>query len=250
MMRGDCESVTHLFENNIFSRPMSGRKAKRKKIAEVNTFPNVFQCFEFKKPILQNNLNEEVSFKGKWSSDLFKNNHHLVLELACGKGDYTISLAKKYPERNFIGVDIKGPRIHDGAKRALQNNITNVAFTRFKIENILHFFEADEVTEIWITFPDPFSKDSHEKHRLTFKTFLEKYKLLLQPSGFVHLKTDDLDLARFSKQSVEEFGCKVLYYKEDIYAADLDFEDLSIQTFYERQHLAMGRTINYLRFGF
>jgi tRNA (guanine-N7-)-methyltransferase len=229
---------------------MSGRKAKRKKIAEVNTFPNVFQCFEFKKPILQNNQNEEVSYKGKWCNGFFGNNNALVLELACGKGDYTIALAKKYPTQNFVGVDIKGPRIHHGAKRALEDGINNVAFARLKIENILHFFGANEVTQIWITFPDPFPKDSHEKHRLTYKTFLEKYKQLLQPSGFIHLKTDDLDLARFSKQSVEEFGCKILYYKENIYATDLDFEDLNIQTFYEKQHLAKGRTINYLRFGF
>ncbi len=229
---------------------MSGRKAKRRKIAEVNTFPNVLQCFEFKKPVLQNHIGEEVQMKGEWRSSFFRNSNPLIVELACGKGDYTLALAAQHPNKNFIGVDIKGPRIHHGAKLALEQSITNVAFARFKIQNILHFFAGQEIDEIWITFPDPFPKDRHEIHRLTYCSFLEKYKQILKSEGIIHLKTDDLDLARYSKASVESFGAKVIYYKEDIYASPLAYDELNIKTFYERQHLAAGRTINYLRFGF
>lgn len=229
---------------------MSGRKDKKKKIAEIGTFSNVLQCFEFKQPILYNAANEVVDCKGKWSKEIFGNDNEIVVELACGKGDYTIALAKKYPDKNFIGVDIKGPRIHTGAKICLEENISNVRFARFKIENIQHFFAPKELSEIWITFPDPFPKDGHEKHRLTYKTFLEKYKPLLQENGVVNLKTDDLDFFRYSKESIELFGASIHYYKEDIYAAALDFDTLEIKTFYERQHLAAGRKINFLKFGY
>lgn len=228
---------------------MGGRKDKKKKIAEINNFCNVLQCFEFNNPVLHNCQNQIVPTKGKWS-EVFGNKQPITVELACGKGDYTIALARKYKERNFIGVDIKGPRIHTGAKICLNEGIENVRFARFKIENIQHFFADGEIAEIWITFPDPFPKDSHEKHRLTHQRFLEKYKPLLAANGIINFKTDDLNLFRYSKMSIENFGAKIIYYKEDIYSSPLDFEELAIKTFYERQHLAAGRSIHFMQFCF
>jgi len=225
-----------------------GRKNKRKKIAEINQMPNVYQCPDFGETHLYSAAGEKLDLKGKWGSDIFKNNNPITVELACGKGDYTIALAAKYPERNFIGVDIKGPRIHTGAKAALEAGLTNVAFARFKIESIFNFFAPTEVDEIWITFPDPFPRDRSEKHRLTYHTFLEKYKTVLKPGGMVNFKTDDLPLFHYTRDSINAFGCETLYYKENIYATPLDMEELAIKTYYEKQHIADGRTINYLRF--
>lgn len=227
-----------------------GRKNKRKKIAEVSTFSNVFQCPEFNIHQLYAADGTAIDSAGKWNDFFFKNDQPITVEFACGKGDYTIALARENRNANFIGVDIKGPRIHLGAKTALDEALTNVAFARFKIENCLHFFGKNEVSEIWITFPDPFPKDRHEKHRLTFTAFLEKYREILKPDGIVNFKTDDLDLFRYSKASVEHFGAKIRYYKEDIYSAPLDFPALAIQTFYEKQHLANGRTIHFMQFSF
>jgi len=226
----------------------SGRKNKRKKIAEINAMPNVYQCPDYSETNLYSASGEKLDLKGKWNEQVFKNNHPITLELACGKGDYTIALAAKYPGRNFIGIDIKGPRIHAGAKAALEAGLTNVAFARFKIENILYFLAPGEVDEIWITFPDPFPRDRSEKHRLTYHTFLEKYKIILKPGGVTNFKTDDLPLFHYTRDSIQAFGCEQLYYRENIYASPLEMEELSIKTFYEKQHLADGRTINYLRF--
>ncbi|MCW3124968.1 MAG: tRNA ((7)-)-methyltransferase [Bacteroidetes bacterium] len=228
----------------------AGRKNKKKKIAEVNTLPNVYQCHDYHETELMNAAGEKMDLKGKWNSAIFKNNNPITVELACGKGDYTVALAAKYPDRNFIGVDIKGPRIHTGAKHALERRLDNVAFARLKIQNILQFFGVGEVAEIWITFPDPFPKDRHEKHRLTYKSFLEKYKLVLQKDGVINFKTDDLPLFHYTRDSVAAFGCETSYYKENIYSEPLEMEELSIKTYYEKQHIANGRTINYLRFKF
>jgi tRNA (guanine-N7-)-methyltransferase len=228
----------------------SGRKNKRRKIAEINVMPNVYQCPDYGETHLYSATGERLDLRGKWRDEIFKNNNPITVELACGKGDYTIALAAKYPERNFIGVDIKGPRIHAGAKAALEAGLTNVAFARFKIENILNFLSPAEVDEIWITFPDPFPRDRSEKHRLTFHTFLSKYKAILRPGGIVHFKTDDLPLFQYTRDSISAFGCETLYYRENIYAAPLETEELAIKTFYEKQHIADGRTINYLRFRF
>ena len=226
----------------------AGRKNKKKKIAEISTLPNVFQCPEFGETKLQSSAGEMLDLKGKWQSDVFKNSKPITVELACGKGDYTVALAARYPDRNFVGVDIKGPRIHTGAKTALEQNLHNVAFARFKIENILSFFAPEEIAEIWITFPDPFPKDRHEKHRLTYSSFLAKYRQVLKKDGVVNFKTDDLPLFHYTRDSVNAFGCELLYYMENIYATALEMDELSIKTFYEKQHIANGRTINYLRF--
>ena len=227
-----------------------GRKNKRKKIAEINTMPNVYQCPDFGETHLYSAAGDKLDLKGKWQEQIFKDSKPITVELACGKGDYTVALAARYPERNFIGVDIKGPRIHAGAKIALESGLYNVAFARFKIENIFNFFAPGEIDEIWITFPDPFPRDRSEKHRLTFSSFLAKYKTVLKPGGVVNFKTDDLPLFHYTRDSINAFGCETLYYKENIYSAPLEMEELAIKTFYEKQHIANGRTINYLRFKF
>lgn len=228
----------------------AGRKNKKKKIAEVNTLPNVYQCHDYHETELMNAAGEKMDLRGNWNKTIFKNDNPITVELACGKGDYTVALAARYPDRNFIGVDIKGPRIHTGAKQALEQKLDNVAFARLKIQNILHFFGEGEIAEIWITFPDPFPKDRHEKHRLTYKSFLEKYKQVLVQGGLVNFKMDDLGMFHYTRDSVKAFGAELLYYREDIYSAPLDMEELSIKTYYEKRHIADGRTINYLRFKF
>ncbi|MBS1595502.1 MAG: tRNA (guanosine(46)-N7)-methyltransferase TrmB [Bacteroidetes bacterium] len=227
-----------------------GRKNKRKKIAEVNTLPNVFQCPEYHETQLYDASGQRLDLKGHWNELVFKNNHPITLELACGKGDYAVALAARYPDRNFIGVDIKGPRIHTGAKQAHEQGLHNVAFARIKIQNILNFFGTGEIDEIWITFPDPYPKDRHEKHRLTYKEFLAKYEQVLKPGGVVNFKMDDMDMFHYTRDSALAYGGEILYYQEDIYSAPLEREELSIKTFYEKQHIADGRKINYLRFRF
>jgi tRNA (guanine-N7-)-methyltransferase len=223
-------------------------KAKMFKIESIDTFPNVFQNGHFTRPVLKNSEGHELDLKGKWNSDVFKNQNPVVLELACGKGDYAIALAKKYPHKNFIGVDSKGARIYTGAKTAIENKLGNLAFARLKIENIIHFFAAGEVSEIWITFPDPFPKKRDAKRRLTAPAFLERYKQICKPGAIIHFKTDDLPLFHFTRQSIAETGRQTDYYKENIYSSPLDFEELEIKTYYEKKHLEDGRTINYLAF--
>ena len=223
-------------------------KAKMFKIRGIDSFPNVFQNPHFTNPVLKNFEGAELNLKGKWRSDVFKNNHPIVMELACGKGDYALILAKKYPQKNFIGVDTKGARLYTGAKNALEAKLDNLVFARMRIENIMLFFDAAEVDEIWITFPDPFPRKKDGKRRLTAPAFLKRYQQICKPGATVHFKTDDLPLFHFTKESIDELGLKMLYYKEDIYSAPLEFEELEIKTYYERQHLADGRTINYLAF--
>lgn len=235
----------HCLQKDIFAHM---GKAKMFKINSVATFPNVFQNPHFTNPKLINSKGEEVELKGKWRNEVFKNNNPLVLELACGKGDYTLALAEKYPDKNFVGVDIKGARIYTGAKNALEKKMANVAFARMKIENITNFFAEGEVDEIWITFPDPFPKKGDAKRRLTAPLFLKRYATICKPNALVNFKTDDLPLFHFTKEMAEQAGFPLLYYKENIYAAPLDFEELNIQTFYEKSHLASGRTINFLKF--
>jgi tRNA (guanine-N7-)-methyltransferase len=223
-------------------------KAKTFKIRSIDTFPNVFQNPHFTKLHLINFEGEELNPKGNWRKKVFKNENPLVLELACGKGDYTLALAAKFPDRNFIGVDSKGARLFNGAKAAMEQKLDNVAFLRLRIENITNFFEKGEVDEIWITFPDPFPKLRDAKRRLTASSFLERYRYITKPGGVVNFKTDDLPLFQFSRRTVEDSGLKILYCREDIYAVPLDVEELSIMTYYEKSHLAEGRTINYLSF--
>ena len=223
-------------------------KAKMFKIRSIDAFPNVFQNPHFTKLFLVNSDGEEINPKGNWCRDIFKNNNPLILELACGKGDYAIALAKKYPNKNFIGIDSKGARLFTGAKTAIEEKLNNVVFVRMKIENMLNFFSENEVDETWITFPDPFPKLRDAKRRLSAQSFLRRYKQVSKPNALLHFKTDDLPLFLFTKEMAEEFSPEILYSKENIYSAPLEFEELNIQTYYEKSHLAKGRTINYIKF--
>jgi len=220
------------------------------KIRGIDSFPNVFQNPHFTNPFLKDFEGRELNLKGNWKKDVFKNRHPIILELACGKGDYAIALAKKYQQKNFIGVDTKGARIYTGAKHALEANLPNLVFVRMRIENIALFFDKAEIDEIWITFPDPFPRKKDAKRRLTAPAFIERYRQICKPGAIIHFKTDDLPLFHFTKESVDSLGVKMVYYKENIYSSPLEFEELDIKTYYERQHLDQGRTINYLAFQF
>lgn len=213
-------------------------KDKLRRFAEIDTFGNVFQ------------LEEGKHFKGHWSSGHFQNDKPLILELACGKGEYTVNLAKLFPDKNFIGIDYKGNRIWRGAKTAIEENIPNVAFLRIQIENILDYFGENEVSEIWITFPDPQPQISREKKRLTFPGFLEKYRQILKEEGIIHLKTDNDGFYAYTAEKVETQKLRLLQKTEDLYNSDLVNEVLSIKTYYEKKYLAVDKNINYLSFSF
>ncbi len=218
-----------------------GSKNKLKRFAENETFPNVLQ--PSREEVLQG-----ISWKGKWRG-FFKNDNPIVLELGCGKGEYTIGLARRNPNRNFIGVDIKGARFWRGAKTALEEGLENVAFLRTQIELVDLLFAQGEVAEIWITFPDPQIKYKRTKHRMTNAVFLEKYRQILHPKGVVHLKTDSEFLHGYTLGVLHGMGCEVLYSNHDIYKNEgSPAEVLEIQTFYENQYLEMGKPITYIQF--
>jgi tRNA (guanine-N7-)-methyltransferase len=195
----------------------------------------------------QNVLIYPPGMPGKWN-DYFQNDYPIVLELACGKGDYTLGLSKLYRQRNFIGVDIKGNRIWKGAKTALEDRIKNVAFLRTQIEEISNYFEFGEVAEIWITFPDPFLRLSKSKKRLTHKRFLQQYYHILSKSGVIHLKTDSRELYEFTLETITDNGCHLLEEIPDIYSQPSLTPELTIQTYYEKMHLVEGRQIGYIKF--
>jgi tRNA (guanine-N7-)-methyltransferase len=225
------------------------RKNKLRKFAEVLSFPNVYECYSVQQPQLVGAGMIPVDMKGHWAREHFKNENPITLELACGGGEYTVGLARIFPERNFIGVDVKGNRLWKGAKTALDEGLSNVAFVRTRIEIIDHFFAPGEVAEIWITFPDPFPRASKENRRLTSAFFLEKYRQILQPGGLVHLKHDDPDFYQFTLDTIAQDERNTLLIENaDIYAAPLPFAELGIQTLYESFHLAAGKTIKYVRF--
>ena len=188
-------------------------KDKIRRFAEIATFENVLE------------LEAGKVLKGIWANNHFKNEKPLVLELACGKGEYAVNLAKLFPEKNFIGLDYKGNRIWRGAKTALEEDIQNVAFLRIQIEHILEYFAPGEVSEIWITFPDPQPQISREKKRLTSNRFLENYKIILQPEGILHLKTDNDGLYEYTAQKIIELGLKLHIDTKDLYSST--FVDLS-----------------------
>ena len=190
---------------------------------------------------------EDQPIKGHWNSDMFHRDAPIVLELGCGKGEYTIALSEKYPSKNFIGVDIKGARLWKGAKYATENSLVNVAFLRTRIEFITAFFAPDEVSEIWITFADPQPKCPSK--RLTHPDFLDRYRTFLKPGGLVHLKTDSLLLHEFTLDTAPSAGFKVLMHDPDIYSSHSTSglsEIRDVKTFYERQFLAKGLPITYL----
>lgn len=224
-----------------------GRKSKLKRFAEVASFPNVFEVDPAQESFLTNQDGISKDLRGAWAANHFKNNHPLILELACGKGDYTVALARENPQNNYIGVDIKGARMWRGARTALETGLTNVAFLRTRIEFIERFFAPGEVSAIWITFPDPF--EGKVTRRLMAAPFLERYRQILKPDGIIHLKTDSPLLYEFALEVIsEDPRCKLLYANPDIYNAPLDFPELEHKTYYEIKHLGIGRTIKYVQF--
>jgi len=199
-------------------------------------------------PSLEEILNRDYTLKGKWSREVFANHRALVLELGCGKGEYTIGLARAYPDKNFIGLDIKGARIWTGAKTVQREQLKNVAFLRTRIDFVNSFFTRGEVDEIWITFPDPQEKRRRQKKRLPGAHFLNKYRRFLKDEGLIHLKTDNrqlykdtLEMLRFNQLVVEQSS-------EDVYSEGWDNEVVNIQTYYEKRFLLEGAKINYIRF--
>ncbi|HIR36936.1 MAG TPA: tRNA (guanosine(46)-N7)-methyltransferase TrmB [Candidatus Limisoma gallistercoris] len=214
-------------------------KNKLKKFGEMETFSNVFQ---YPYSVL---MQQGFPLKGKWHSDFFGNGNPIVLELGCGKGEYTVGLAKRFPDRNFIGVDIKGARMWTGAKQAVADNMPNVAFVRTNIELIASFFAPGEVSEIWITFPDPQMKKTSK--RLTSVRFLNLYRRILEPGGIINLKTDSPFLYTYTRELVRLNGLPVEVDTDDLYASGMADDILEIRTFYEQQWLARGLTIKYLR---
>lgn len=223
-------------------------KAKLEKFAELNTFQNVLQNLDFANPALIDCNQQRQDLKGKWCRDFFRNSNPLVLELACGKGEYTVGMAQAYPDKNFIGVDLKGNRIWTGARKGLDLKLPNAAFVRTQIEYLPHFFAEGEVSEIWITFPDPYLKKSKTDKRLTSPVFLEKYRKVVKRDAFVHLKTDDPTLFEYSREIAATPPCKIVEIIEDVYKNGEPEPPLSIKTYYERMHLEDKRTIRYLRF--
>ena len=220
-----------------------GSKNKLKRFRENETFINVFQ------PTRDNLVNNQFSTKGKWNQVYFKNDNPLVLELGCGKGEYTVALGKKYPNKNFIGVDIKGARFWRGAKTAVEERLGNVAFLRAQIELIDLAFATNEVDEIWITFPDPQIKYKRTKHRMTNSAFLKKYKAILKPEGVVNLKTDSEFMHGYTLGLLHGEGHEVLYSNHNVYKQEGSPEEVtSIQTFYESQYLEQNKAITYIRF--
>ena len=218
-----------------------GSKNKLKRFAENETFSNVLQ--PSREEVLQG-----ISWKGRWR-EFFKNDHPLVLELGCGKGEYTLGLARRYPDRNYIGIDIKGARFWRGAKTAMEEGLENVAFLRTQIELTDRLFAPAEVSEIWITFPDPQIKFKRTKHRMTNATFLNKYAKVLSPEGVVHLKTDSEFLHGYTVGVLQGLGYEILYSNHDIYKNEgSPAEVLEIQTFYENQYLEVGKPITYVQF--
>lgn len=213
-------------------------KDKLRRFAEIEDFSNVFQ------------LEQGKPLKANWAKDFFKNNNPVVLELACGKGEYTVNLAQLFPDKNFVGVDYKGNRIWRGAKTALEDGVNNVAFLRIQIENLTDYFATGEVDEIWITFPDPQPQISREKKRLTSPRFLDLYRAVLRPGAFINLKTDNDGFYAYTAEKVNELGLKLHIKTEDLYHSEFADDVLSIKTYYEKKYLAHNKNINYIKFSF
>ena len=220
-------------------------KSKLARFAENKILPNVFQ------PTRDEAL-DHYPLKGKWRTEVFKNQNPIVLELGCGKGEYSVGLAKSFPNKNFIGIDIKGARFWFGAKEAVEKNLNNVAFLRTQIELVDCFFDHDEVDEIWITFPDPQIKYRRTKHRMTHPDFLDRYKKILKKDGIVHLKTDSEFLHGYTLGLLQGQGHEIISAHHDIYGAP-EYEPgtpllREIKTYYEGLFSAKGKTITYIKF--
>ena len=208
-------------------------KSKLKHFKEMDTFSNVFQ------------LNKTL--RGKWNTEVFKNNNPITLELACGQGEYTVALAQQHSNRNFIGVDVKGARIYKGAKKSLELQLNNAAFLRGQIDHIAEFFDTNEVSEIWILFPDPFLSIPKQKKRLTSPQFLHRYKQILKPMSLLHLKTDSKVLYDYTMEILQKENLTIEFATDDLYANQLPDEVLATKTYYENANISRAETMKYIR---
>ena len=216
-------------------------KNKLARWTEFGSYDNVIQ------PLIEDVAGKDHPIKGRWNSELFKNNNPIVLELGCGKGEYSVGLAENFPDKNFIGIDIKGARMWRGAKTANEKNLPNVAFLRTRIEFINSFFSRDEVDEIWITFPDPHPGARNSNKRLTSPWFLNTYRLFLKDKGLIHLKTDNKELYEFTMRTLAYNNLQTIFSTDDLYSEQSD-NILSIKTHYEKIYLTSGIRITYLSF--
>ncbi len=226
---------------SIFATAAFMAKTKLRRFAENDKFSHLIQQ-DRGFPVPENAL------KGKWNRDFFKREAPLVLELACGRGEYTINLSEKFPDKNFIGIDWKGARLWRGAKTVDEQNLKNVGFLRIQILNILSFFAKDEVEELWITFPDPHLQVSREQKRLTSHRFLDLYRQFMKPGGIINLKTDSKSLYDFTLEVIAEEKMEILKQTDDLYASKFLDDILSIQTTYEKIWLKEGLKICYLQY--
>lgn len=222
-----------------------GSKNKLKRFIENESFDNVIQ------PSRDDLIKFNFVFRGKWKKKVFKNSNPIVLELGCGKGEYTVNLAKLNPNKNYIGIDIKGARFWRGAKTSIEEKLENVIFLRTQIELLDFVFEKNEIDEIWLTFPDPQIKFQRRKHRLTNTKFLSIYKNILNDSGIIHLKTDSEFLHGYTLGKLEEMSINPIVSNHDIYKnLNAPVEATQIQTHYEKIYLNEGKKITYLNFKF
>jgi len=215
-------------------------KNKLQKFADMRSYPHVF---EYPYSVAEN---IPFEMKGNWKKEFFKNDNPIIIELGCGRGEYTVGLARLFPDKNFIGIDIKGARMWSGATEALQENLKNVAFLRTNIEIIERFFAAGEVDEIWLTFSDPQMKKATK--RLTSTYFMERYRKFLKPHGVIHLKTDSNFMFTYTTYMVDKNKLPVVFSTQDLYQSELVDDILKIQTYYEQQWLQRGLAIKYLKF--
>jgi tRNA (guanine-N7-)-methyltransferase len=220
-------------------------KTKLKKFAELDTFSNVIQ------PNYQS-ISDNYPMRGQWSRAFFGNDNPVVLEIGCGKGEYTVSQALENPDKNFIGIDVKGERLWRGAKTSIEKGINNTAFIRMQAQKLNLFFAPNEVSEIWITFPDPQLQKPKTKKRLTAEKFLDIYKTILNEDGCVHLKTDNAFFFEFSVETIQKYGCNVKSMSTDIHGKpnEVDAVVTRIMTYYEEMYVKKGQPINYLKFAF
>ena len=222
-----------------------GKKRKLQQFAEVKTFDHFFERDYHAL------MREGFPLKGKWNSDFFKNDHPIIVELGCGKGEYTVGLAQMFPENNYVGIDRKGARMWRGAKISLTEHIDNVAFIRGQVQHIEHYFAPAEVSQIWITFPDPQLQSPRIRKRLTHPTLLEHYSHVLSENHLIHLKTDNNAFFEYTLEVIDQQRYQLLFHSYDLYndpIENIGNELRSIQTFYEKMWLKEGKTIKYLRF--